>query len=1121
MINNIIEYSASHKFIIFLLVGFAVAGGIWSIYNIPLDAIPDLSDPQVIIYTEWPGRSPNLVEDQITYPLISAMLAAPRVNQVRGISDYGFSYVYVIFEEGTDIYWGRSRVLEYMSKLSGKLPEGVSPALGPDATGVGWAFEYALVDRSGKNNLAQLRSFNDWYVRYWLESVPGVAEVATIGGFVKQYQVVVDPNKLRAYRVSIQDVMDVIRRSNSEVGGRVVEFTGKEYLVRGRGYIKSIADIQDLPVRQSKMNNAMPPVTSSPMNNDVLVLPSTSNSTSLNNGVPIRIADVARVELGPEMRRGVAELNGEGEVTGGIVVVRYGQNVNQVIENVKKKIKEVQTSFPAGLEFTTTYDRSDLIHRSIETLRQTLIEELIIVSLVILIFLWHFPSAVIPIVTIPIAVIISFIPMYETGITSNIMSLGGIAIAIGAMVDAAIVVVEQTHKKLERWEKEGRQGDSKRVIIDAVKEVGGPSFFSLLVIAISFLPIFVLQAQEGRLFKPLAFTKNFSMTIAAVLAITLDPALRLAIMRTKEFSFRPRALARLASAIFIGKIHDEEKHPISRPLMKIYHPILRFALNHKWLILTGAILAVAATVPVFLQLGSEFMPPLNEGTILYMPITLPGISVSEATKYLQIQDKMLMQFPEVKTVFGKVGKAETSTDPAPMSMVETTVTLKPEDQWRKIPVDRWYSKNWIPEFVKMPLRPIWPEKRNITWEELIAEMDSKVQIPSYANAWLFPIRTRIDMITTGIRTPVGVKILGPKLEVIEQVGLEVEKVIKGVSGTRSAFYERVTGGYYLDFEVDRKEAARYDLAVGDVNDVIESAIGGMSVTTTIEGRERYPVNVRYARSLRDDLNKLGNVLVSTPSGAQIPIGQLAHMTLTTGPSMIKNEEGFLAGFIFVDVAGRDLGGYVKEAKKVVADQVKLPAGYSIAWSGQYEYMERVKGRLLVVVPFTLFIVFLLLYINTSSVVKTMIILLAVPFSAIGAIWLLYILNYNMSIAVWVGLIALLGVDAETGVFMMLYLDLAYKERIENGTMRNLGDLKEAIEYGAVKRLRPKVMTVAVMFMGLVPIMWSQGAGSDVMRRIAAPMIGGIFTSFIMELLVYPVIYEIWKSREIKKFNENS
>lgn len=1113
IINRIIEYSASHKFIVFLLVGFAVIAGIWSIFNIQLDAIPDLSDPQVIIYTEWPGRSPNLVEDQITYPLVSAMLAAPRVNMVRGFSDYGFSYVYVIFEEGTDIYWGRSRVLEYMSKLTGKLPEQVTPTLGPDATGVGWAFQYALVDQSGRNNLAQLRSFNDWYVRYWLESVPGVAEVATVGGFVKQYQVVVDPNKLRAYRVSIQDVMDVIRRSNREVGGRVVELTGKEYLIRGRGYIKSISDIESLPVGPRATSNP-PTVEASPGSRSAssAVMQAASNVAALNSGIPVRVADVARVELGPEMRRGVAELNGEGEVTGGIVVVRYGQNVSEVIDKVKKKIKEVQPSFPEGVQLLTTYDRSDLIHRSIETLRHTLIEELLIVSLVILIFLWHVPSAMIPIATIPIAVIISFIPMYQMGITSNIMSLGGIAIAIGAMVDAAIVVVEQTHKKLEHWEKGGRHGDSKRVMIDAVKEVGGPSFFSLLVIAISFLPIFVLQAQEGRLFKPLAFTKNFSMAIAAVLAITLDPALRLAIMRTREFSFRPRALARLAGAILIGKIHDEENHPISRRLMKIYHPALRFALNHKGLILGAAILAVAITVPVYTKLGSEFMPPLNEGTILYMPITLPGISVSEATKYLQIQDRMLRQFPEVQTVFGKVGKAETSTDPAPMSMVETTVTLKPEDQWREVPRERWYSKSWIPQFAKSPLRRIWPDRQRITWEELISEMDNKVQIPSYANAWLFPIRTRIDMITTGIRTPVGVKVLGPKLEVIEQIGLQAEKILKQVPGTRSAFFERVTGGYYLDFEVNREEAARYGLAVDDINDVIESAIGGMSISTTIEGRERYPINVRYARSMRDDINALSDVLVSTPSGAQIPIGQLASLQINTGPSMIKNEEGFLAGFIFVDVTGRDLGGYVKDAKKAVADQVRLPAGYSILWSGQYEYLERVKQRLLIVVPITLFIVFLLLYVNTGSLTKTSIILLAVPFSAIGAIWLLYLLNYNISIAVWVGLIALLGVDAETGVFMLLYLDLAYKDRIANGTMKTMADLKEAIEYGAVKRLRPKVMTVAVMFMGLVPIMWSQGAGSDVMRRIAAPMIGGIFTSFIMELMVYPVIYEMWKGR---------
>ena len=1085
MINAIIEYCAAHRGIVVILVIVMTFIGLWSMREIPLDAIPDLSDPQVIIYTEWPGRSPNLVEDQITYPVVSAMLSAPRVSVVRGSSDYGFSYVYVIFEEGTDIYWGRSRVLEYMSKISGKLPEGVTPKLGPDATGVGWAFQYALVDKSGKHNLAELRSFNDWYLRYWLESVPGVAEVATVGGFVKQYQVTLDPTKLLAYKIPLHKVMEVIRNSNKEVGGRVVEFTGREYLVRGKGYIQSIGDISTLAVGSDGM------------------------------GTPVYVRDIARVELVPDMRRGVAEFNGEGEVTGGIVVVRYGQNVMDVIDRVKAKLRESQAGVPEGVEVAVTYDRSDLIRRSIDTLRHTLIEELIIVSLVILIFLWHVPSAIIPIVTIPIAVVLSFIPMYASGVTANIMSLGGIAIAIGAMVDAAIVVVEQTHKKLERWEAEGRPGPASRVIVDAVKEVGGPSFFSLLVIAVSFMPIFALQYQEGRLFKPLAFTKNFSMAIAAVLAITLDPAMRLLFMRARPFEFRPRWLARIVNAVAVGKIHSEEKHPISRPLMAVYHPVVRLVLNWKWLVIALSILAVIGTVPVYQRLGSEFMPPLNEGSILYMPITLPGISVTEATKYLQIQDKLLMQFPEVQTVFGKIGKAETATDPAPFSMVETTVVLKPEEQWRKTRTDRWYS-SWSPEWLKKALRRIWPEEKPISWEQLTDEMDKAVQIPSYANAWLFPIRTRIDMITTGIRTPVGVKVLGTDLDTIQRIGLEIEKVLQQVQGTRSAFFERVTGGYYLDVEVRREDAARYELTVGQVQDVVESAIGGMAVTTTVEGRERYPVSVRYARDYRNSLASLSRVLVPTMNGAQIPLTQLADIRLRSGPPMIKNEEGFLAGFLYVDVTGRDMGRYVEDAKRMVAEKVKLPAGYQVVWSGQYEYLARVVERLWVVVPITLFIVFLLLYINTGSMVKTIIILLAVPFSAIGAIWLLYLLDYNMSIAVWVGLIALLGVDAETAVFMLLYLDLAYNERKQHGRMRSIADLKDAIEEGAVKRLRPKVMTVAVMFMGLVPIMWSTGAGSDVMRRIAAPIIGGIFTSFLLELLVYPAIYEIWRGFEVRK-----
>src|SRR3989441_632192 len=868
MINQIIEYSGRNRGVIVILVAMLVFAGLWSIRQIPLDAIPDLSDPQVIIYTEWPGRSPNIIEDQITYPIVSSMLAAPHVSVVRGTSDYGFSYVYVIFEEGTDIYWGRSRVLEYMSKLSGKLPGGVSPTLGPDATGVGWAFQYALVDKTGSNNLGQLRSFNDWYMRYWLESVPGVAEVPTVGGFVKQYQVNVDPNKLRAYNIPIHQVMNVIRQSNNEVGGRVIEVTGKEYLVRGRGYIQNIQDIESLSLGSD------------------------------GKGTPILVRDIGRVELGRAMRRGVAELTGEGEVTGGTVVVRYGQNVMDVIGRVKAKIDEIRPSMPKGTDVAVTYDRSDLIQRSIDTLKHTLIEELIIVSIVILIFLWHVPSAIIPIVTIPIAVILAFIPMNAAGISSNIMSLGGIAIAIGAMVDAAIVVVEQTHKKLEHWEAAGRPGDARPVIMGAVREVGGPSFFSLLVIAVSFLPIFALQYQEGRLFKPLAFTKNFSMAIAAVLAITLGPALLLLFMRTKPFEFRPRWLARVTNAIFAGRFHSEETHPISRPLMRMYHPVVRFVLNHKWLVIAAAMLLVALTVPIYLQLGSEFMPPLNEGTILYLPITLPGISVTEASKYLQIQDKLLTQFPEVQSVFGKIGKSETATDPAPMSMVETTVVLKPEATWRKVHTDRWYS-SWAPEFLKRRLRRMWPDERPIPWEQLTEEMDKTVQIPSFANAWLFPIRTRIDMITTGIRTPVGIKVLGTNLETIEKIGLQLEKVLQRVPGTRSAFFERVTGGYYIDFQVRRDQAARYGLSVGEVQDVIESAIGGATVTTTVEGRERYPVNVRYSRSFRDDLGSLGQVLIGTADGAQVPITQLADITLHSGPPMIKDEEGFMAGYLYV------------------------------------------------------------------------------------------------------------------------------------------------------------------------------------------------------------------------------
>jgi Cu(I)/Ag(I) efflux system membrane protein CusA/SilA len=1086
MINRLIELCAEHRLAVILLTAALVMGGVWALQRVPLDAIPDLSDPQVILYTEWPGRSPNLVEDQITYPIVSAMLAAPKVVAVRGISDYGFSYVYVIFEEGTDIYWGRSRVLEYMGRITGELPEGVVPKLGPDATGVGWAFQYVLVDRSGRHNLAELRSFNDWYMRYWLESVPGVAEVATLGGFVRQYQVHVDPNRLLAYRVPLDRVLAAVREGNTEVGGRVVEMAGREYIVRGRGYIRSLDDIRQLPVMTD------------------------------GAGRSIRVGDVARVEFGPEMRRGIAEWNGEGEVTGGIVVVRYGESVMDVIGRVKAKLEEVRPSLPEGVTIEVAYDRTELIQRSIDNLKRTLLWEMAVVAVVILIFLWHIPSSLIPILTIPIAVVLSFIPMYWMGVTSNIMSLGGIAIAIGAMVDAAIVVVEQAHKKLERWHAGGRPGSSRAVIIEAVKEVGGPSFFALLVIAVSFMPVFALQYQEGRLFKPLAFTKNFSMAIAAVLAVTLGPALLLLLIRGERFQFRPRWLAGAVNAVAVGTFHPEDRHPISRVLMWLYRPVVRFVLRNRYLVVVAAAAIALTTIPVYQRLGSEFMPPLNEGSILYMPVTLPGISITEAGRYLQLQDKLIAQVPEVQSVFGKIGRAETATDPAPLAMVETTIVLKPPSEWRTGRTERWYS-SWAPDFVRPMLNRIWPEVGPMRWEDLIEELDRTVRLPAFANAWLFPVRTRIDMITTGLRTPVGIKVLGTSLEEIERVGIEVERALQQIPGTRSAFFERLTGGYYLDFHVRREEAARYGLTVGQVHDVVEAAVGGKNVTTTVEGRERYPVNVRYARELRSSVESLNRVLVPTPSGAQVPLGQLAELTLRTGPPMIRNEEGFLAGFVYVDVVGRDLGGYVAEARQAVADSVPLPAGAKLLWSGQFEYMERAAERLWLIVPATLVIVFFLLYVNTGSMVKTLMILFAVPFAAVGAFWLLYLLDYNMSIAVWVGLIALLGVDAETSVFMLLYLDMAYQDRKKKGQMISKADLDAAIEEGAVLRIRPKVMTVVVTFLALLPIMWSTGTGADVMKRIAAPMVGGIFSSFLLELAVFPALFSLWKwHAEVKR-----
>ena len=1079
MINGIIDISARNKV---LVLAFVIAGclwGFWSMTHLPLDATPDLSETQVIIVSRW-DRSPDIIEDQVTYPIITSLLGAPKVKAIRGFSDFGYSYVYVIFEEGTDLYWARSRVLEYLSKVQSSLPQGVKTELGPDATGVGWVFQYALVDKSGKHSLADLRSLQDWTIRYQLQAVPGVAEVASLGGFVRQYQITVDPNKLAAYKIPLMQVMSAVRSSNNEVGARLVEWSGAEYMVRARGYVKNIADLEQIVVKTDE------------------------------RGTPVLLRDVANIQLGPEMRRGVAELDGQGETAAGVVIMRQSEDALAVITRVKERLAEIEKTLPEGVKIVTTYDRSELIERSIGTVKHELLIEIIIVSLIIIIFLWHLPSALIPIVTIPAAVILSFIPMKIFGLNANIMSLGGIAIAIGALVDASVVVVENAHKKLEAWQADGRKGDYKELLIHAVQEVGRPSFFSLLVIALSFMPIFALVAQEGRLFRPLAFTKNFAMAIAAVLAITLVPAMMMLVIRVRRFDFRPKWLSNTANAIAVGTIHSEEKHPISKILFKLYTRPAKLVLRHPRTVIGIAVLIVLVTIPVYLKLGHEFMPPLNEGSLLYMPTTLPGISVAQAEGLLQRQDQLLKEFPEVERVFGKAGRAETSTDPAPFSMMETIVVLKPPKEWRA--KERWYS-NW-PDFTKPLFRPFWPD--TISWEELVNEMNARLALPGQTNAWSMPIKNRIDMLTTGIRTPVGVKIFGSDLAEIEKIGQHLEGILQKVPGTRSVFGERVAGGYFADFDLNRAQIARYGLTVGDVQEVIMTAIGGDNVSTTVEGRERYPINIRYPREMRDDVDKLSRTLVPTMGGAQIPLGQLATIKLVEGPSMIRDENGHLSGYVYVDIdtEKRDIGGYVEEAKKAVESQLKLKPGYLLAWSGQYESMARVKEKMKVVLPLTLFVVFMLIFMNTKSFQKTAIVLLAVPFSAVGAIWLLYALGYNMSIAVWVGLIALLGLDAETGIFMLLYLDLAHDERVAAGTLNTHEDLNEAILHGAVQRVRPKVMTVACAFFGLVPIMWSTGAGADVMKRIAAPMIGGLFTSFLMELLVYPAIYLLWRQRDL-------
>ncbi|MFZ2447339.1 MAG: CusA/CzcA family heavy metal efflux RND transporter [Syntrophobacteraceae bacterium] len=1074
MINRIIEFSANNRFLVLALVLVASLGGWWSMRHLTLDAIPDLSDTQVIVYSRW-DRSPDIIEDQVTYPIVTSLLGAPRVKSVRGFSDFGYSYVYVIFEDGTDIYWARSRTLEYLSGVLPRLPKGVTTELGPDATGLGWIYQYVLVDGSGKYSLAEMRSFQDWYLRYYLKSVPGVAEVAPIGGFEKQYQVNIDPNRLLAYGVSINRVVEAVRGGNNDAGGRLLEFGGTEYMVRGKGYARSIGDFENIVLSAS------------------------------DTGTPIRVKDIGQVELGPDLRRGVADLDGAGEVVSGIVVMRQGQNALDVIERVKRKIREIEPGLPAGLKIVPIYDRSELIKRSIDNLKYTILEVILTVSLVILLFLGHIPSALIPIITIPVAVLISFIPFRMMGVSANIMSLGGIAIAIGALVDAAIVVVEQTHKKLEDWQSAGSVGDQREVVISAVKEVGGPSFFALLVIAVSFLPILTLEAQEGRMFKPLAYTKNLSMFVAAFLTITLDPALRVLLTHARNFSFKPLWLCRAANTVVVGRIRPEREHWISRTLIRIYEPVVEWTLHRKWVVFGTALALMAITIPVYSKIGAEFMPPLEEGSILYMPSTMPGISITEAQRVLQMTDRIIRQFPEVERVLGKAGRAQTSTDPAPPSMIETLITLKPKSQWPKI--DTWYS--WAPEFIKPVFRRISPD--HISQEELIARMDEALKLPGLSNSWTMPIKGRIEMLSTGLRTPVGLKISGADLQVIEDIGIQVESLLPGVAGTRSVFAERTGSGFFLNFEWNREELARYNISIDEAQAVIQNAIGGENVTTTVEGRERYPVNVRYKPDFRGDWGALDRVLVPASSGQrQIPLSQLATIRAVSGPSMIRDEDGLLTGYVYVDIADRDLNGYVEEAAQLIRDKIPLPAGYAISWSGQYEAIQRVREKLTVVVPITLCLIFLLLYLNTRSAAKTFIVLLAVPFSAIGALWFLYLLGYNMSLAVWVGLIALLGVDAETGVFMLLYLDLAYESAKKKNRLHSLADLREAIRYGAARRLRPKFMTVATTFLGLVPIMWSIGTGSDVMKRIAAPMIGGIFTSFLLELLVYPAIYETWK-----------
>jgi copper/silver efflux system protein len=1080
MLKRIIDWSVANRLIVFLGAFAAIAGGIWALGRTPLEALPDLSDVQVIVQAEYNEQAPRIVEDQVTYPIAAEMLKVPGSRTVRGYSFFGISFVYVIFEDGTDLYWARSRVLEYLSGLKGKLPAAVTPTLGPDATGSGWVYQYALEDTTGRKSLAELRSIQDWYLRYALTAVPGVSEVAALGGFEKQYQVDLDPAKLLGYRIPITAVMAAIQNANADIGAMVIELSEREYMVRGLGYLRSLGDIENVVVGATR------------------------------NGTPIRVAELGRVSLGPAVRRGISDLDGRGDAVGGIVVMRFGQNALATINRVKAKIRDIQSGLPAGVVLRPVYDRSDLIERAIENLKGKLLEESIVVAVVCLVFLLHARSALVAILTLPMGILIAFIAMRGVPVGADIMSLGGIAIAIGAMIDAAIVMIENMHKHLERAVEakelalgrspSGRSLDTSlltpqerwQVVRDSAKEVGPALFFSLLIITVSFLPVFTLEGQEGRLFKPLAFTKTFAMAAASLLSVTLVP---------------------VTMGLFIrGRIYRERANPINRWLIALYRPVITFVLRRRWPVIGAAVVVLVLTVIPWSRIGGEFMPPLGEGTILYMPTTLPGISVARAREILRIQDGILKGFPEVERVWGKAGRANTATDPAGLDMFETTITLKPESAWRP----------------------------GMTYDKLVAAMDSAVRMPGVTNAWTMPIKARNDMLATGIRTPVGIKLFGPDLAELERLGKEVERVVQMVPGTRSAFAERAVSGYYLDIDIDRAAAARHGLNVGDVQIVIATAVGGMTITQTVEGRERYGVRIRYPQELRDNPERLASVLIpvahglggdagATPgvgggamgtpaagrSGAFVPLGQVATIRKVAGPMVVRTEDAQPTAWVYVDVVGRDIAGYVTDAQREVARLVRLPAGYTIVWSGQYEYMQRAKERMKLVIPATLAIVFLLLYFNFRSVGESLIVMLSLPFALVGGIWFLWLLGYNMSVAVAIGFIALAGVAAETGVVMLIYLDHAWAARRAAGSRPALRDLYEAVMEGAVERVRPKMMTVTAIMAGLLPILWGSGAGASVMKRIAAPMVGGMVSSTILTLVVIPAVYSLWKEREVR------